>query len=283
MLAHRPGVLLAQAVVQPLVVGVVEALLLQRPFHVPVDLGHETGSRDACSRTARSPAARRVGPDAPGAFEHVGQDQHRHVAADAVALPGDSLQLADHRLLQVRVAVVELQRVGPAGEVRIAAVGEHQRPVFRLTRSSSAAQRARSVLAAMDEVLRMLFDPGMIEAHVIRHKIEHQLQAALAQPRRAAGPAPRRRPDRDARCSLDREPRTGDVLVLEVGQRCGFAPPLGIAREIACAAGPVCQTLRSQTQSKPSAARRSSSASGISSSVAAGPASATAPSARRGC
>ena len=31
----------AQAVVESFVVGVVEALLLQRPFQVPVDLGHE--------------------------------------------------------------------------------------------------------------------------------------------------------------------------------------------------------------------------------------------------
>ncbi len=64
--------------------------------------------------------------DAPRAFEHLGQDQHRHVAAHAVALSGDSLQFADHRLLQFRVAVVELQRIGPAVEVRVAAVGEHR-------------------------------------------------------------------------------------------------------------------------------------------------------------
>ena len=35
-------------------------------------------------------------------------------------------QLADHRFLRRRVAVVELQRVGPAREVRIAAVGQQQ-------------------------------------------------------------------------------------------------------------------------------------------------------------
>ena len=64
-----------------------------------------------------------IGPDAPGAFEHIGQDQHGHVAAHAVALLGDSLQLADHRLLQFRVAVVELQRVGPAVKVRVSAIG----------------------------------------------------------------------------------------------------------------------------------------------------------------
>ena len=41
MLAHRPGVPLAEAVVEPFVVGVVESLLLHRPFPIPVDLGHE--------------------------------------------------------------------------------------------------------------------------------------------------------------------------------------------------------------------------------------------------
>ena len=45
MLAHRPRVPLAQAVVEPFVVGVIESLLLQRPFQVPVDLGHEAEVR----------------------------------------------------------------------------------------------------------------------------------------------------------------------------------------------------------------------------------------------
>ena len=67
-----------------------------------------------------------LGRDAPGPLEDLGQDQHRHVAAHAVALPGDPQQLADHRLLRGRVAVVELERVRPAGEVRVAAVGEQQ-------------------------------------------------------------------------------------------------------------------------------------------------------------
>ena len=132
MLAHRPGVTLAQAVVQPLVVGVIESLLLHRPFPVPVDLGHELEVRMFAPHGLGCLRPEEVSPDAPSAFEHVGQDQHGHVAAHAVALPGDSLQLADHRLLQFRVAVVELQGVGPALKVRVPAVGEHQRPVFRL-------------------------------------------------------------------------------------------------------------------------------------------------------
>ncbi len=34
-------------------------------------------------------------------------------------------QLADHRLLQVRIAIVELERIWPALKVRVATVGEH--------------------------------------------------------------------------------------------------------------------------------------------------------------
>ena len=58
VLAHRPRVAFAQAVVEPLVVGVVEALLLQRPFQVPVDLGHEAEARDSLAHALRSPSAR---------------------------------------------------------------------------------------------------------------------------------------------------------------------------------------------------------------------------------
>ena len=35
---------------------------------------------------------------------------------------------------------------------------------------------------AVNEVVGMIFDPGMIEAHVIGHEIEHQLQTALSEP-----------------------------------------------------------------------------------------------------
>ena len=41
VLADRAGVLLAQPVVQPLVVRVIETLLLHRPFEIPIDLGQK--------------------------------------------------------------------------------------------------------------------------------------------------------------------------------------------------------------------------------------------------
>ena len=61
---------------------------------------------------------------APGPLDDLRLQQHRHVAADAVAAVGDRAQLADPRLAEAGVAVVELERVRPAVEVGIAAVGQ---------------------------------------------------------------------------------------------------------------------------------------------------------------
>ena len=87
MLAHRPGVTLAQPIVEPFIVGVIESLLLHRPFPVPVDFGHELEVRMFASYRLGGLGPEEISVDAPRAFEHVGQDQHRHVAAHAVACP----------------------------------------------------------------------------------------------------------------------------------------------------------------------------------------------------
>jgi hypothetical protein len=47
VISYRWGMLLAQAIVQPLVVRIVESLLLHGPFQVPVHLGHESEARYA--------------------------------------------------------------------------------------------------------------------------------------------------------------------------------------------------------------------------------------------
>src|SRR5437016_4575609 len=124
MLAHRPGVTLAEAVVEPLVVRVVESLLLEGPLQIPVDLGQEAEVRNPRPHLLGRLRPERLGPDGPGSLEDLRQDQHGHVAAHAVALPGDAHELLDHRVLKRRVAVVELQGVGPTGKVRFAQVRE---------------------------------------------------------------------------------------------------------------------------------------------------------------
>ena len=68
---------------------------------------------------------RRVaGPLAPGAREDLVGHQHRHVAADAVALRGDRDQRVDRRRAQAGRERVELDDVGPRREVGVLAVRE---------------------------------------------------------------------------------------------------------------------------------------------------------------
>src|SRR5262249_4896968 len=71
--AHRTGVVLTKAVVEPLVVRVVETLLLERPFQVPVNLRHEdeTGHSFAHALSRLWPEERRA--LTPGSLEDLGQ------------------------------------------------------------------------------------------------------------------------------------------------------------------------------------------------------------------
>ena len=139
-------------------------------------------------------------------------------------------QLADHRLLQSPVAVVELQRVGPA--MRSTDRGRRPAPAARFLRLHPAVvlRRASQIaLAAMDEVVRVLLDPGVIRGHVVGDEVEHQPQSASVQP--LAQACQRRVAAQIAMDGVvrDREPGAGDVFVLEVRQRfLELAAPLGI-------------------------------------------------------
>ena len=222
----------------------------------------------------RSPPARTAGPAAPGPLEDVGQDEHRHVAAHAVALPGDLHQLADHRLLRGRIAVVELQRVRPAGEVRVAAVGQQQVAAAPLRpRCSSAARapgRPRSRRCSTRDGPRPRGDPSAVWLGT-KSSISRRPRCRSRSRSRASAASPPR--SRMHRVAGDREARSrrcprragpaASPRTRAATRDCSARP--------ACPAGPVCQTLRSQTQSKPISARRSSSASGMSSSVAGRP------------
>src|SRR5215831_1223672 len=72
MLSHRAGMAVAQAVVESLIVGIVEPLLLQRPFQVPVNLGHEAETRRLLAHTLRCLGPKGFGLDTPGTLKDVG-------------------------------------------------------------------------------------------------------------------------------------------------------------------------------------------------------------------
>jgi hypothetical protein len=76
----------------------------------------------------------------------------------------------------------------------------------------------------------MLFDPWMIRRHVVRDKVEHQLQSPHLQPPSQA--RERRGPAQIAMHGvvLDGEPRAGDVLVPQIRQHfLKLLAPVGVA------------------------------------------------------
>src|SRR6516164_8954134 len=124
MFADRPGVPVAKAIVESFVVSVVESLSLEGPFEIPVDLSHEAEVRNVLAHLPDRFRPERLRTDSPGSFEDLRQNQHGHVASQAVASVRNLDQLADHRFLGSRVAIVELKGVWPAGKVRITSVGK---------------------------------------------------------------------------------------------------------------------------------------------------------------
>ncbi len=119
MLAHRPGMTLAQAVIQALVIGIIKPLLLEGPFQVPVNLGHKAKARRLLAHPLDRARPEWQRLSTPRSLKYLGKSQHRHIAAQAVALAGDLLELRVHRFLGGGVAVIELQSIWPARKIWI--------------------------------------------------------------------------------------------------------------------------------------------------------------------
>src|SRR5512133_2658835 len=102
MLADRAGGPGIQSIVEPPVIGKVEAFLLELPLHIPVHLGHEeeSGVLLADSPYGLAPergihgwgAVARQRHIPPGSSEDFRLDQHGHITADTVAAIGDMVQ-----------------------------------------------------------------------------------------------------------------------------------------------------------------------------------------------
>ena len=148
-------------------------------------------------RTRRSPRARtrrpapaRPGP--PGLREHVVEQQHRHVAADAVALVArcrSSVSSVAARSAGAKASSCD--DVRPGREVRVAAAGEH----LAVDLDQGAGSRRRSSLAAAARSTRDARAPtgGRGRRGWARSR------AAAARRARPARPGPRpARPDRRA-------------------------------------------------------------------------------------
>jgi hypothetical protein len=197
MVTHRPGMAFTEAIVEPFVVDVIESLLLQSPFEIPIDLGHETeaGRLFAHSLSGFGPEQLRL--EAPSPLEDIGQDKHGHVAAHSVSLPGDPQQFSDHRVLHGGVAVVKLPRIGPAGKIRIAPVGKQQVAALAPDPGIILRHTGQVEFRPGDVILGTVFHPRVIQV-LCGWK---RSRAGASGHACGAEPAPRRLPDRCARCS----------------------------------------------------------------------------------
>ena len=130
MQPHTLGVVMLQAVVEPLVVTKVEALLLQLPLEVPVSFGNkeEVGIVFFDGRNQIAPVfcCRRLSrAAAPGAFEDRIKQQHRHVTTDAVALAGDTQNGFEDGPTKLGLEGIQLQHILPGRKIRIASACEN--------------------------------------------------------------------------------------------------------------------------------------------------------------
>ncbi len=130
MIADAVDAVVFQAVIQALIVGVVEAERLQFGLHLPVDFGHKHevavllfDRRDYILPIFRS---RQFDAFGPQIAEHTVDKQHRHIAADAVALLGDGLDSRQRLFTPFLRKGVDLCGIRPGRKVRIATMREDQ-------------------------------------------------------------------------------------------------------------------------------------------------------------
>ena len=226
---HRTRIAGEEPLEQRHVVGVVEAELLEPVFHAPVRLAdqHEFGigvvdgargvPPELAERRGILGDGRRDRATAPRRPEDVVEHQHRHRADDAVAPRGDLAQRLGHRPRDRRVAVVELGRVGPRREVRVAAVGD---PVTTVRADLEVALRVGGPLVGirMDEPIRVATDPRMVHCDVVRDEVEDQPDAGRPESLAEGRQAVRAAEVVGGLIGRDRVRRADDVLVGTIGE-----------------------------------------------------------------
>ncbi len=214
---------------------------------------HRADDRGPVVRVRRVAGAR-----APRPREDLVRHQHRHVAANAVALRRRSRSACRSRPSRSPARErVQLDDVRPRREVGVLAVREHA------GRRLEEARRVRGELGggAPDEVVGVLGRPRVIGRDVVRDVVEDQAQTRG----RRARPAPRRARSRRrnaararsrgrSTASRSRRPAGGPA-----GSRGSSRRAPAFCCAIASPAGLRCQTPISQTASTRSAASRSHS------------------------
>ena len=219
-----------QPVVEGLVVAGVEALRHEDGFEIPVRLGPEDEvgvallhRLDHEGPVAPAAVGRRAAtsPLAPRPHEDVVEHEHGHVAAHAVTALGDGVDGLGRRRPHGGQRGVELHHLGPGGEVRIAAAGEHP------ARGLDVGRRVvpEVVLGPGDQVLGVLRHPGVVGRDVVRHEVEDEPHTAPGQLVSGDGQALVAAEVGVDVVRADAVRRPHDVGVDEVGQRGGVGGP----------------------------------------------------------
>src|SRR5271165_7010058 len=147
---------------EPLVVAEVETLLLQLPLQVPVSLGNKekvrmrflSGGDYVAPVLGFRP---RPCTAAPRAFEDCVQQQHRHVAANAIALAGNTGKRFNRGPAKPGLKRIQLQHILPRRKVGVSSAGAD----CSLYLNVGLGLIPGVVSIPPYEVLRTLDDPGM--------------------------------------------------------------------------------------------------------------------------
>ena len=222
MVAQRARSAGCESIGEALVVAALDALVEEARLEVPVRLGEEekAGVLRLHATDDLHPvrvAERRAEPVAPGAGCDVVEEEHRHVAAHAVAPTGDVGERRHDRLAEARAEGVQLQHVAPRREVRVAAVGEE--PAGCLEPGAGLALAVGG--GAVHEVVGLCDDPGMVGRDVVRHPVEDEPEAARGERLAGGGETGVASEPLVDLVVADAVRRADDVLVRRVGQRRG--------------------------------------------------------------
>ena len=168
-------VVMLQAIVEPLVVAEIKALLLQLPFQVPIGFSDEAEVRVSMldRRNHVNPILRRrcrSCATTPGAYENGIQEQHRHIATHAVALRGYIQERLYDRFSQPELEGVELQDIRPCGKVWILSAR-----VNDLIDLNVETRIGLEVLSgSVNEELWVLAGSGVIGSHMIGYEVQQK-------------------------------------------------------------------------------------------------------------
>ena len=125
---------------------------------------------------------RRVAEErAPAIFENIAEQQHGHVAADAVAVAGDGAKFGELRGSSGGVEMIELGDIFPRRVVGIFGEGDESGALRSLDRKIKGRIVFVILLRGLDVIFGVFANPGMIEGGVIADEIEKEAEAAGVQ------------------------------------------------------------------------------------------------------